>query len=387
VLVLVAAAMSGCNGKPVNTPPENLVGKPWANVGEIAPARDGDTDATAGLSAVFAGGQPPVVPGRPLNILIMSGGGKYGAFTAGAINGWTASGTRPQFDIATGISSGAITATLAFLGPKYDHRLTANFTALKRSDLYSFQIVRGLISGTGFMSADPLEQLLARNIDDEFLRDLRAAHNEGRRLYVGTGNILTNRFTVWDLGAIACSGNPDAPLLIRKVLLASCSVPGAVRPIEIDIEVNGVHYKELHSDAGNHAQAFVRSPNGIPPGSTAWVLSAGKIYRDPIHDNPRILRLMGGAVSNALYALFRSDLQKLYGLCAVTKMNYRLLALPDDFVGHASSFAFDPAELLRLYWIGYQLTAGNAQWRDTPPDTQPGEAVPPRTGTRFEYRP
>jgi Patatin-like phospholipase len=383
-LALVVAI--GCASKPVNNPPDNLIGKPWANVGETMPPRDGDTDAVASLASVFAGKPPPTVPGRPLNVLCMSGGGKYGAFTAGVLAGWTASGQRPIFDIATGISSGGVVATLAFLGPKYDRKLASYFTDLSRADLYKWTPIRGLIEGTGLLSAEPLERLLAREISDEFLSDLRAAHAEGRRLYVGTGNVTTNRPVVWDLGGIASSGREDAPVLIRKILLASCAPPGAIRPIEIDVEVNGVRYKELHSDAGNFSQVFMRSPAGIPAGSTVWVLSAGKIYRDPMREKPKLMTMISGGVSNSLYALFRSDLMKLFALCAVDKLQYRLLSLPEDFRGTASSFSFESEELSRLYWIGYQMTVSNGgDWRTTPPDTLPGEATPPRIGTHFTY--
>src|SRR5881227_2170077 len=159
---LALAVMVGCGGRPVYPPPEPLVAKPWLNVGEVAPSRDGDTDAVLGLSDVLAGKPPPLVPGRPIHMLILSGGGKYGAFTAGALVGWTATGTRPTFDVATGVSSGAVVATLGFLGPKYDPALTRSFTALKRTDLFLWRPVRGLCSGTGLMSAEPLERLLER---------------------------------------------------------------------------------------------------------------------------------------------------------------------------------------------------------------------------------
>ncbi|MBA4187001.1 MAG: hypothetical protein C0467_03185 [Planctomycetaceae bacterium] len=386
-IALALAVAIGCKGKPVNRPPEHLVGKPWMNADGSPPSHDGDTDAVTGLSAVLAGQPPPVTPGRPINMLIMSGGGKYGAFTAGVLAGWTASGDRPTFDVATGISSGAATAVLAFLGPKYDSRLAANFTNIQRGDLYKLELFKGLFTKTGFFSSEPLEGRLGREITPEFMCDMQAAHAAGRRVYVGTVEVLTNRFAIWDIGAIASSGRPDAPVLIRKILLAACSPTGAVRPVELCVEINGKKYTEYHTDAGNMLQAFVRTPAGIPPGSTAWVLSAGKFYRDPPRDPPKIISLVTGGVSNSLYALFRSDLVKLYALCAVNRTEFRLLALPDDFRGAASSFAFDPAELAKLYWIGYQLTAGRTEWRHAPPDTLPGEAPPARTGLEYIVNP
>ncbi len=377
--------LTGCSGKSINGIPEHVVGKPLTNADGSLPARDGDTDTVSGLSAVLAGQPlPQPAPSRPLNVLVMSGGGKYGAFTAGVLSGWTASGKRPTFDVATGISSGALVATLAFLGPKYDQKMANYFTTLKRYNVYRWRPIRGLCSRTGIMTSEPLQELLERSIDDEFLCDLRAAHTEGRRLYVATTDVLINRVAVWDLGALACSGRPDSRELIVKILTATCTPPGLIQPIEIDVEVNGAHYTELHADAGNILQAFVRTPTEIPQGSHFWVLSAGKYHRDPLKDPPRIINLLGGAVSNSLYALFRADLVKLYALCAVTRSQFRLIALPADFQVTASAFTFDPQELVRLYWVGYQLTAGSGgEWRTAPPDTLQGEAMPPRTGTQF----
>ena len=233
------------------------------------------------------------------------------------------------------------------------------------------------------MTSEPLEQILNREVNEELIADLCEAHMSGRRLYIGTGNILTNRFAVWDLGAIACSGRPDAICLIRKILLASCSVPGLVRPVEFNVQVNGISYTEWHGDAGNFAQAFVRSPGMIPAGSNFWILSAGKVYRD-IQKKPTVFGLLGAAVSNSLYTLFRADLIKLYALCAVTKSNFKLMVMPQDFHGETSSAAFDPAELKRMYWLGYQMAAGGGDvWLTTPPDTLPDEVTPPRIGLEF----
>jgi hypothetical protein len=384
-LALVAAVVVGCAQPPINRPPESLIGKPWRNADGSPPSQDGDTIAVTGLAEVLAGKPPPLAPGKPLNVLVMSGGGKYGAFTSGILVGWTASGDRPTFDVATGISSGAIIATLAFLGPKYDQMMAQYFTTLQRSDVYKMQILRGLFTHSAVLTAEPLARILDRAIDAEFMCDLQAAYAEGRRLYVGTGEILTNRVAVWDITSIAASGRPDARELIVKVLTAACTPPGLGQAIEITVEVNGCRYTELHTDAGNMLQAFVRTPSGVPAGTNFWILSAGKYYRDPLPGDPKIINVAAAGVSNSLYALFRSDLVKLYALCAATRSNFRLIALPQDFKVTASAFAFDPEELVRLYWVGYQMTTGGAQWRTAPPDTLPGEATPPRTGTSFVW--
>src|SRR6266545_527622 len=344
------AAVVGCSGPRGVHAPEYLVAKCWANRATTDDYHHADTAAASGLAHAMRGAATAQPSDRPLNVLCVSGGGKYAAFTAGALCGWTATGTRPTFDVATGVSSGAPTAFLAFLGPKYDDLLADTFLKLHRCDLFVWRPVRGLINGTGLMSARPLAKLLDERIDDAVMADLRAAHAEGRRLFVATSNVLTHRLVVWDLGAIASSGRPDATILVRKVVLAACSIPGIVPPVEFDVTVNGVRYTELHADAGNLTQVFVSTVGSLPPGSTVWVLAAGKTHPNCAKGTPRVLESMSMAVSTTLYALFRADTMKLYALCGVTRSRFHMMALPNDFNGHTSSMVFDPAESHRMYW-------------------------------------
>ncbi len=382
---LALAVFVGCAGPRVQHPvPDALTIKPWTNEKPGDRYHDADADAVAGLAAAIAGTDPPRPPAaRPQNVLCVSGGGKYAAFTAGALNGWTASGTRPEFDVATGVSSGAPTAFMAFLGPKYDTSLAQLFLHLNRSDLFRWQPIRGLLTGRGLMTSRPLEKILDKYIDDEVVADLCAVHAQGRRLFVATSNVLTHRLVVWDIGAIACSGRPDGKELIRKVVLAACSIPGIVPAVEFDVVVNGVRYRELHADAGNLTQVFVRTSGPLPPGSSVWVLSAGKSYpnRSTVKC-PGIFETLVNAVSATLYALYRADTVKVYALCGVSRSRFGLIALPDDFQGRSSSMVFDPAESQRMYLVGYQMGVGGA-WETVPPGTAPGDVCPPRAGLEF----
>jgi hypothetical protein len=382
-LILALAAIVGCWGpgeRPL--PPDSLLHKVWRNRLLDDNYHNADTETVTGLAMAMQGEAPVRPADQPINILCVSGGGKFAAFTAGVLNGWTATGQRPRFDVATGISSGAPVALMAYLGPKYDPLLGELFLNLRRSDLYVWRPVRGLITGTGLMSSRPLQELLDYYITDDVLMEIRAAHQNGQRLFIATSNMVTHRMIVWDIGAIACSNHPEALTIIRKVFLASCSIPGLVPPVEFDVTVNGVRYKEYHADAGNLAQIFVRTAGPLPPGSTIWILSAGKTHPDPSNRRPHVIEAMVTAVSAGLYSLFRADAMKLYALCGVTRSNYRLMALPRNFRGRSSSMDFDPAESRRMYWIGYQMAIGEA-WDTLPPDTNPAEVQPPRTGVDF----
>lgn len=383
LLVPVALACAvGCAGRDAARVPEALALKNWQNARQTDDYRDADAAAVEGLGLAMQGAAPERPADKPINILCVSGGGKYAAFAAGALNGWTATGTRPTFDVCTGISSGAAVALMAFLGPKYDGDLRDIFLNLKRSDLFVWRPVVGIATGTGLMSSRPLEQLFACRITAEVVADVRAAHRAGRRLFVGTQNVFTHRLVVWDVGALADSGRPDAVELVRKVLLAACSIPGIVPAVELDVTVNGRNYKELHADAGNLSQVFVRTAGPLPPGSSVWILSAGKTHPNASKGRPRVIESMALAVSAGLYALFRADCMKLYALCGVTRSRFNLMAVPQDFQGRTSSMVFDREESARLYLTGYQMATG-AAWQTRPPDGAPGDVPPPRAGTEF----
>lgn len=388
VLAAVAAlalAAAGCSAKPWTNPPADLLDRPWQNVPPAPdPAPDADATLVAGLDAALVRGvPPPVVDARPVNVLVLSGGGKFGAYTAGILTGWTDAGTRPAFDAVTGISSGALCAIYAYLGPKYDRRMESSYVSVHKTDLFKLRPVRGLLRDGTLATSQPLADRIAQELDAETMADLRAAHAAGRRLYVATVNTTTLRPAVWDLGAVACSGRPDADQLVCKILLAACSIPGFVPPVEFRVTVNGVEYKELHGDAGCIIQAFVRAPDGLPPGSNVYVVTAGKVYRDVLNEKPGLLRMIGATVSNSLYALYRDDLIKVYAACAATGSKFHVVALPQDFPGTVGSLTFEPGEQRRLFDAGRRSSAAGVPWRFTPPGTAPDEALVPRTGLDF----
>jgi hypothetical protein len=73
----------------------------------------------------------------PFNILTLSGGGTRGAFGAGLLYGWTDSGDMPEFDIVTGVSTGAVMATFAFLGGDELEKVKAFYTKMYTEDIYT----------------------------------------------------------------------------------------------------------------------------------------------------------------------------------------------------------------------------------------------------------
>jgi hypothetical protein len=356
------------------------------------PAVERDTaDALQRVSASL-----PAAPTRPLNILAVSGGGQYGSYGAGLLVGWSCSGTRPEFDIVTGISSGALIAMFAFLGPKYDPELTRYFTSTKREELFKFRpVLVHIIRDKAIASTEPLERLIDATIDADFMADLRAAHAAGRRLFIGTMELHSKRPVFWDVGAIASGCEPDATRTVKQLVLASSSIAGMTAAVPIDVTVNGYHYRELHVDGGGVAQTFVRfaphHPRPDPANPTAkWLadsnlycIAGGKLYMDPKPGELGFLDRALGNVSATLYALFRADAWRLYSLCAVSGMKFHMASIPLETPVHPRSMAFEEATMRRLYAMGYDFGRSGAPWRHTPPGYEPGEEDLPRAGRTF----
>jgi patatin-like phospholipase len=82
---------------------------------------------------------PVVRRQQAASFLAISGGADDGAFGAGLLVGWSDAGTRPAFDLVTGVSSGALIAPFVFLGREHDSQLREPFRMTYR---------RGLVANT-----------------------------------------------------------------------------------------------------------------------------------------------------------------------------------------------------------------------------------------------
>jgi predicted acylesterase/phospholipase RssA len=388
---LIALGVAGClsptgsgGGRPASGPVADLVD------------RDAPSNSNPVVNLRTAVPRPDVSSGGPGNfkILVLSGGGAYGAYSAGVLAGWSETDTRPQFDVVTGVSSGALVATLAFLGPGRDPDLKRFYTRLTDRDVFARRPTWSALLSDAVADSRPLERQIEQAVDANLLRQVAAEHVKGRRLYVGTTNLDARRLVVWDMGAIAARGRPQDLNLFRKILLASASLPGLLPPVSISVEVDGRQYQELHVDGGVTASLFFRPPEvpndrlaalGDRPlaGSTVYVLVAGKLYSDPQPVEPQLLPIVTSSVSALMYAQTRGDLTEVYAVALGTGMNYRLAAIPQDAPIPASSTTFDPAAMYRLYEVGRRQARSAGLWRDTPPGTRPGEDVPIRRGTRL----
>ena len=227
--------------------------------------------------------------GRPIPpeyLLAISGGGDNGAFGAGVLVGWSESRTRPSFKIVTGISTGALIAPLAFVGPEYDAQLAGMYTTIDQTDIFEKRpILAGLVSDA-LADSRPLQNLIAKYVDAHLVARIAEESRHGRALAIITTDLDAGVPVIWNIGAIAESGRPEAVDLICKILLASASIPALFPPVMFDVVVDGVAHQELHVDGGASMQTFLY-PAALQvrriPGAqsrTAYVIRNGRLTQD-----------------------------------------------------------------------------------------------------------
>jgi patatin-like phospholipase len=357
-------------------------------------ATKSDTDVLANLPNLIGHEQiGSSAAKRPTqNYLALSGGGVFGAYSVGVLNGWTASGTRPNFDVVTGISTGALIATYAFLGSRYDDRLRDDYSDFGSDKVYKGRRKVSLLWADSAVTCEPLEKRIEAALTDDVLAEVAAAHAAGRRLYIGTTNLDTRKLVIWDMGAIASSNRPEARRLYRQILLASASVPGFFPPVLIDVEINGRKYQEMHVDGGTTTCTFFQpymlnlDPNNIRSraGSNLYVILAGKVFADPQGVEGGLVTIGVTGLRTMLYAGARSDLGRLFTLAEITGVNFRLASVSQDFPMNSDSLAVDPKEMHRLYDEGYRQGSNGGEWHSHLDFAALGEDIKPRTGTHFE---
>jgi predicted acylesterase/phospholipase RssA len=319
----------------------------------------------------LAKGRRPVI-----TALAVSGGGSDGAFGAGLLVGWTASGKRPEFDIVTGVSTGALTAPFAFLGPRYDAALKHVFTQTSLKDVAVAHPLKGLLGGDSLASNAPLAKVIAHFVNDEFLKEVAEEHRKGRRLLIGTTNLDAQRPVIWDMGRIASSGNAKSLELFHTVLLASAAIPAVFPPGFIKVSANGDVYEEMHVDGGTTREVFLVPTQfmtksvdrrlGIRPIRRAYIIRNGRVAPEWKAVKARTLSIAGRSISTLIKNQGIGDLYELYEFTKRNGIGYNLAYIPGDFPD-TSTNPFDQKYMTALFDLGYQLAAGGYKWRKKPP--------------------
>lgn len=324
-------------------------------------------DRAAIFQQAFREGVPVGADGR-LDFIALSGGGSNGAFTAGLMKGWSETGGRPDFEVVTGVSTGALAAPFVFLGPDYDDELAEAYTGGAAAGLLQSRGLGALI-GSGIYKSAPLRSLVERFVTEDVLRAVAAEYAKGRVLLVATTDLDSQRGVSWDLGAIATQGTPQALELFRSVLVASASIPGAFPPVLIQSDNAGLRFEEMHVDGGVAAPFLAvpetlwsfEEPSDTLRGARFYVVVNGRTNPSfgITKDTPQ------GVLGRSIDILLRASLvTTLAGNRAFADRNdlfFRYAALPDD--SEASALDFSLESMSAVYEIGRQGAISGAAWR------------------------
>lgn len=395
VLSVLALIAAGCLSRGPLTPTEagintnNIVDIPaQIEAQQSFPVIEKITQAESAVRRTLP---PPTGPRR--SVLCLSGGGSYGAYSAGILCGWTARGDRPNFDVVTGVSTGGLIAPLAFLGPAYDQHLERIYTTLSDRDVYTLRPVRGVFSNA-LADTRPLARQIDRILTDKMMQDLAIEHSKGRRLFLGTTVSEGKRFVAWDVGEIACRGRPEDRELIKLIMLGSSAIPGFFPPAQIPVTVDGRPFTENHVDGGVSYSLFLRPPYS-PPGSCpepmtnidVYAIVAGKIFAPPEVIRPWIVTEAAANISTLTYSQTRGDVTRLWSLCLISGMNFHLAAIPEATAAPKTSTTFNPNEMRELFEQGARHIMMGSAWRSMPPGAAPGEDPLVRASTELNLLP
>lgn len=325
-----------------------------------------------------ARGERPGGPLPQLDLLGISGGGDDGAFGAGLLNGWTERGDRPEFFLTTGVSTGALSAPFAFLGPAWDGALRSVYTEITLAQVARQRYLTAAYFSDGMADNTPLYETISRYLDERMLREIGAAYTRGRLLLIGSTNLDADRPVIWNVGAIAASGHPRALETVRRLLLASAAIPGAFSPVLFDVTAGGERFQELHVDGGAFAQVFLypasvgefrrqRIARRLPVApARAWVIRNARLEPQSDQVERRTVGVAGRAVSAMIFASGYSDVLRIDAATQRDHVAFNLAFIGPDlelpYVG-----PFSQAYMRPLFEYGRQRALAGTAWVNRPP--------------------
>jgi predicted patatin/cPLA2 family phospholipase len=376
--LLAIVLIAGCAAPPERQRPLPAELAPLAGIPGIPNARQWGDEPPEGLQAWLTLPESELrtdysaIMDRPHSYLVVSGGGGEGAFGAGLLVGWTARGDRPEFQIVSGISTGALIAPFAFLGPRYDTVLQEAYTQYTTADLSERRNLIDILRGDAAADVSGLKRVLEHYLNDAVIEEIAEQGRRGRSLYIGTTNIDAARPVIWNITRMAASGAANAPALIRSVILASTAIPGAFPPVLIEVEADGESYDEMHVDGGVTAQLFLAYAGmdwrriaerlRVEGRPDVYAIRNARLHQ-PWQSIPRRLpAVISRSVSTLIKSQGLGDLAKLYVVARENNLDYRIAYIPDSFASQPKE-AFDRDYMRELFQLGYDLSLEDRVWK------------------------
>lgn len=381
-LVVVLVLLSAC----ASVPPRD--------VATDAQLRERSTEARAELAETFTEANRRLVdriwtevqaadPASPptIHFLAMSGGGDHGAFGAGFLVGWgeveDPAWRRPDFDIVTGVSTGALLAPFAYVGTDEACLEVERFYRNPQSDWVE---QRGplffLPSNPSFMMIPNLEKAIEAGIPPSLIDQMAEESRRGKVLLISATDLDLGKQHFWSLGPVAeeASATGDAERL-RKILLASAAIPVAFPPVEID--------GSLYSDGGVTANVFARLEPRTPgsfvnrwrelhpdtplPRVRYWVVINNSLSQPPSTIQARWPSVLSPSLATSIRSATIAEVRWLaaqsdyVNATLGTDIEVRVVAIPDDWRAPVKG-EFKKETMNSLADLGRTMGADPASW-------------------------
>jgi hypothetical protein len=319
-----------------------------------------------------------------IDLLVISGGGDWGAFGAGVLKGWgrvKGELARPEFDVVTGVSTGALIAPFAFLG---DDASIDRIVELYRNPRKDVAVSRGwlffLPNNPSFYLLPGLEQELRTALDRSMIERIAAAEKSGRGLLVNTTNIDMGNLHVWDIvaesKAALAAGNEEH---VRRILLASAGIPGIfpARGIGEHLYVDGaITGNILYAGRPRANESFpelwkAKRPE-VPLRIRYWVIFNNQFRFPPQVTPERWPDIIERASIMATQTSTINSMRHLFALAELAKFRHgvdievRVVAIPEEWAPRQPG-TFVKEVMNDLADLGESMGADPASWRSALP--------------------
>lgn len=326
--------------------------------------------------------QPPVI-----DILVISGGGDWGAFGAGFLKGWHKVSrdhprAMPEFDAVTGVSTGTLIAPFAFLG---DEQSIEQIARLYRNPRPDWVRQRGLLyflpDNISFAEVPGLEREIRNHLPMEILRRIASAGADGRILAVNTTNVDEGTSRVFNLVIEAEraleTGNLDR---VHNIMLASAGIPGAFpfRMIDGCLYVDGgVTGNIVYGGRGgeeNTVPAIWQSvyPDVPMPKIRMWVIFNNQFHPMPEVTPPNWMAVIQRSLETATRAATATAVRHLYAMAEIARLKRNvdaevyIASIPGEWYPPVAG-TFVKETMNDLADLGEAMGADPSSWSRSPP--------------------
>lgn len=320
---------------------------------------------------------PPVI-----DVLIISGGGDWGAFGAGFLKGWRTIPAdqplaMPEFAAVTGVSTGALIAPFAFLGDQAHideidrlYRNPKEDWAKKRGALYF------LPSHISLASIPGLERELKQNVTPDLVKQI-ADRGDGRLLVVNTTDLDDGSSRAFDLVAEAqravATNNFDR---IREVMLASAGIPAVFpyRLIDNTMYVDGgitgnIIYGGRIAEVQSIQSVWQQQYPDLPiPKERIWVIFNNQFRPPPEVTPPNWPGVLGRALATSTRAATMTALRHMLAMVEISRLKrhadieVRIASIPEDWKPPKEG-TFVKESMNDLADVGLRLGSDRSCWQ------------------------